>query len=102
MTPEASIALVESFWEEVWAARNPAAIDRFVTEDFIITTAGVDVAGRENFKTWVAGFQSKIADLKIETIETFANRRWLPRVVTLAGHRPQQRHVRAAGRRASR
>jgi predicted ester cyclase len=73
MTPEASIALVESFWEEVWAARNPAAIDRFVTEDFIITTAGVDVAGRENLKTWVAGFQSKIADLKIESIETFAN-----------------------------
>jgi len=28
-----------------------------VTEDFIITTAGVDVAGRENFKTWIAGFQ---------------------------------------------
>jgi hypothetical protein len=44
-----------------------------VTEDFIITTAGVDVAGRENFKTWVAGFQSKIADLEIETIETVAN-----------------------------
>jgi len=39
MTPEASIALVESFWKEVWAACNPAAIDRFVTDDFIITTA---------------------------------------------------------------
>jgi ketosteroid isomerase-like protein len=74
MTPEASIALVESFWQEVWAARNPAAIDRFVTDDFILTTAGEDVGGRENFKTWVADFQSKIADLKIETIETFANR----------------------------
>ena len=73
MTPEASIALVESFWEEVWAAGNPAAIDRFVTDDFIITTAGADVAGRDDFKTWVADFQSKIADLKIETVETFAN-----------------------------
>ena len=65
MTPKASIALVESFWEEVWAAGNPAAIDRFVTEDFIITPAAVDVAGREDFKAWVADFQSKIADLKI-------------------------------------
>ena len=73
MTPEASIALVESFWDEVWAARNPAAIDRFVTEDFIITTAGVDVAGPEDFKVWVARFQSTIADLKWETIETFSN-----------------------------
>ena len=73
MTPEASIALVESFWRDVWAACNPAAIDRFVTEDFIITSAGVDVSGPEEFKTWVAGFQSKIADLKIESIETFAN-----------------------------
>jgi len=73
MTPEASIALVESFWDEVWAARNPAAIDRFVSEDFIITTAGVDVAGPEDFKAWVARFQSTIADLKWETIETFSN-----------------------------
>ena len=47
MTPEAAIALVESFWEEVWAACNPSAVDRFVTEDFVITSAGVDVAGRE-------------------------------------------------------
>ena len=72
MTPEAAIALVESFMEEVWAACNPSSVDRFVTEDFVITSAGVDVAGRENFKAWVAGFQSKIADLKWEPIETFA------------------------------
>jgi predicted ester cyclase len=73
MTPEASIALVESFWEEVWAACNPAAIDRFVTEDFIITSAGVNVSGAEDFKNWVGSFQSRIADLRWETIETFSN-----------------------------
>ena len=73
MTPEAAIALVESFLEEVWATCNPSAVDRFVTEDFVITSGGADVAGRENFKAWVAGFQSKIADLKFETIETFAS-----------------------------
>ena len=53
LTPEAAIALVESFMEEVWAACNPSAVDRFVTEDFVITSAGVDVAGRENFKAWL-------------------------------------------------
>ena len=73
MTPEAAIAVVQSFWEEVWAACDPAAVDRFVTEDFVITSAGVDIAGRENFKAWVGDFQSKITDLNMETIETFAN-----------------------------
>ena len=73
MTPEESVALVESFWGEVWAACDPAAIDHFVTEDFIITSAGVDITGPEDFKTWVAGFQSRIADLEWETIETFSN-----------------------------
>ena len=73
MTPETSIELVETFWEEVWAARNPDAINRFVTEDFIITTAGVDVVGPEDFKSWVTGFQLTIAELRWETIETFSN-----------------------------
>ena len=73
MTPVTSIALVESFWEQVWAAHNPEAIHRFVTEDFIFTTAGVEVAGPEDFKAWVAGFQSRISDLSWETIETFSN-----------------------------
>jgi len=73
VTPEESVDLVETFWEDVWVACNPDAIDRFVTEDFIITTAGSEVTGREEFTAWVAGFQATIADLKWETIETFAN-----------------------------
>ena len=73
MTPEASIAIVESFWEEVWAACDPAAVDRFVTDHFVITSAGVDVVGPDDFKDWVAAFQAKIADLAWETIETFSN-----------------------------
>jgi len=76
MTPEASIALVESFWEEVWAACNPAAMDRFLTEDFIINSAGVDVSGPEDFKTWVASFQSRIADLRWETIDESSRESW--------------------------
>jgi hypothetical protein len=38
-----SVEIVEEFWERVWKARNPAAIDNFVIEDFVITTGGVDV-----------------------------------------------------------
>jgi hypothetical protein len=34
--------------------------------------AGDDV-GPDDFKKWVTRFQSKIAELKLETIETFAN-----------------------------
>ena len=73
MTPEESVDLVETFWEEVWAACNPDAIERFVTEDFIFTSAGLDVTGPEEFTAWVAGFQATIAELKWETIETFSN-----------------------------
>ena len=92
MTPDASIAVVEAFWEEVWAAANPGAIYRFVTDDFIFTSAGVDVVGPDAFKIWVAGFQSKIGELKWETIETFANPDG-SRVSSLPDHRSQQRHV---------
>lgn len=97
MTPEESAALVERFWDEVWRACNPDAIDNFVTDDFVITTAGVDVAGPEDFKAWVAAFQSTITDLKWETIETFSNVT-LPRSVAVSDHWPEQRHVRTAGR----
>lgn len=72
-TPASAVALVEAFWQEVWSACDPEAIDRFVTEDFIITSAGVDVCGRENFKAWVAAFQAKISGLRWQTLESFAN-----------------------------
>ena len=35
-----SIKIVEEFWERVWKARNPAAIDDFVIENCVITTGG--------------------------------------------------------------
>lgn len=66
--------LVLQFWENTW---NPPydlnLIDRLMTDDFTITSAGKDVAGRENFKTWVAGFQKKIGDLRLEEKDTFAS-----------------------------
>jgi hypothetical protein len=68
-----SVKIVEEFWERVWKARNPAAIDDFVIEDFVITTGGVDVVSRTKFKEWGAAFMAKINDLQFEVIETFQN-----------------------------
>ncbi len=68
-----SVKIVEEFWERVWKARNPAAIDDFVIEDFVITTGGVDVVSRTKFKEWAAAFMAKINDLQFEVIETFQN-----------------------------
>ena len=68
-----SVKIVEEFWERVWEARNPAAIDDFVIEDFVITTGCVDVVSRTKFKEWAAAFMAKIDDLQFEVIETFQN-----------------------------
>jgi hypothetical protein len=38
-----SAKIVEEFWERVWRARNPAAIDNLVVDDVVLTTGGVDV-----------------------------------------------------------
>ena len=68
-----SIDIVHAFWDEVWNAHDPSAVDRFVVDDFVIVTGGETVSGRENFREWVAGFLSKIKDLHLEVIESFQN-----------------------------
>jgi hypothetical protein len=35
-----AVSVVEDFRKSVWPARNPEAIDRFVADDFVITTDG--------------------------------------------------------------
>jgi hypothetical protein len=68
-----SVKIVEEFWKRVWKARNPAAIDDFVVDDFVITTGGVDVVSKAKFKEWASAFMAKINDLQFEVIETFQN-----------------------------
>jgi hypothetical protein len=68
-----SVSIVEDFWAAVWKARNPEATDRFVVDDFVITTGGVDIVTKARFKEWVRQFQAKISDLEFEVIETFQN-----------------------------
>jgi steroid delta-isomerase-like uncharacterized protein len=73
MSTPNSVDIVYAFWDEVWNAHDPAAVDPFVVDDFVIVTGGETVTGRENFKRWIAGFLQKIDDLHLEVIESFQN-----------------------------
>jgi steroid delta-isomerase-like uncharacterized protein len=73
MSTPNSVDIVHAFWDEVWNAHDPAAVDRFVVDDFVIVTGGETVTGRENFKRWIAGLLAKIDDLHLEVVETFQN-----------------------------
>lgn len=74
MTKTDSVAIVENFWREVWQhPQNPDAIDRLVHEEFVITSGGRDIAGREPFKAWVREFLAKVHDFQFHIVETFQN-----------------------------
>jgi steroid delta-isomerase-like uncharacterized protein len=73
MSTSSSVDIVHAFWDQVWNAHDPAAVDRFVVDDFVIVTGGETITGRENFKRWVAGFLAKVNDLHLEVIESFQN-----------------------------
>jgi steroid delta-isomerase-like uncharacterized protein len=62
---------VNRFWDEVWNAHDAAAVDRFVSEDFVIVTGGRTITGRENFKAWVDDFLTALTDLRLEVLQTF-------------------------------
>ena len=71
---QAAEQLVLEFWKRVW---NPphdlAAVQDLVVEDFVLTSAGTDIQGRDAFAKWIAAFQTKARDLRLEAYETFAN-----------------------------
>lgn len=74
MVQRDSVAIVENFWREVWQQpQNPDAIDRLVHEDFVITSGGRDIVGREPFKAWVKDFLPKVHDFQFHIVETFQN-----------------------------
>ena len=73
MSTPNSVDIVHAFWDEVWNAHDPEAVDRFVVDDFVIVTGGESVTGRENFKRWITGFLAKIDDMHLEVVESFQN-----------------------------
>ena len=63
------------FWNNVWSAPyNLDLIDELMVEDFRITSAGVEIKGREQFKQWVAGFQKNINKGNLETLDIFESK----------------------------
>jgi ketosteroid isomerase-like protein len=73
MSTQSSVDIVHAFWDEVWNAHDPAAADRFVTEDFVIVTGGETISGRENFTKWIERFLVQVTDLHLEVTESFQN-----------------------------
>jgi len=73
MHRNSAVEIVESFWREVWQAQDPQAAARFVAEDFVITSGGVDIVGRDAFIQWIGVFLSKIGDFQFGSLETFQN-----------------------------
>lgn len=73
MADSRSVDVVHAFWAAVWQARDPERVDDFVVDDFVITTGGERVEGRENFKAWVRAFLDKIHDFEFEVVESFQN-----------------------------
>jgi predicted ester cyclase len=61
---EKNAKLVKRFWNEVW---NPPysmeTFDELVAENFVISTDGRCVEGKEPFRKWLSDFQSKIDQL---------------------------------------
>lgn len=66
-----SSKIVDAFWDEVWNAHEPDAIDKFVADDVVIKAGGQEIAGKENTKNWVKQFLDHVDDLHVDTVETF-------------------------------
>lgn len=70
-TPE---RLVYEFFSRGWCPPHQLeAIDELMTEDYCITTAGIVVKGRTEFKNWVGGFQKLLLEAENEIVDIFYN-----------------------------
>jgi steroid delta-isomerase-like uncharacterized protein len=68
-----STEIVNAFWDDVWNAHQPDAVDRFVSDDVVIEAGGQEISGKDNIKNWVKEFLDHVNDLHVDTIETFQN-----------------------------
>ena len=66
--------LALEFLRRVWGPTHDLdAIDELMTEDYVITTGGKVVRGREAFKSWVAEFQGRLLDARTTSVDVFGN-----------------------------
>ncbi|NQD92553.1 SnoaL-like domain-containing protein [Pseudomonas sp. CrR25] len=66
--------LALSFLDRVWQIPHDLnAIDELMTEDYVITSGGQAIRGREAFKAWVKAFQGLLLEARTDNLEVFAN-----------------------------
>jgi putative hydrolase of HD superfamily len=66
--------LALEFLSRVWGPEHDLdAIDELMTEDYVITTGGTVIRGREAFKTWVRDFQDRVRGARTTSVEAFAS-----------------------------
>jgi len=68
-----STEIVLKFFDEVWNAHDPDAVDRFVTDDVVAVVGGQEISGKHNFKNWIRNLIEEVNDLELDAIETFQN-----------------------------
>ncbi|HEX8245032.1 MAG TPA: nuclear transport factor 2 family protein [Longimicrobium sp.] len=67
-------SLALEFLGRVWGpAHDLDAIDELMTEDYVITTGGKRIEGRDAFKAWVRQFQTVLGDARTDSVEAFAS-----------------------------
>lgn len=62
---------VTAFWDDVWNAHQPDAVDGLVADDIVIEAGGQKISGTDNVKHWVQEFLERVNDLHVDNIETF-------------------------------
>lgn len=66
--------LARDFLGRVWGPEHDLdAIDELMTPDYVITSAGKVIKGREAFKAWVAEFHRLMPGAVDEILDVFAN-----------------------------
>ena len=57
-----STEVVTAFWDDVWNAHEPDAVDRYVADDVVIEAGGQEISGKDNIKNWVKEFLDHVND----------------------------------------
>ncbi|MNQ70676.1 SnoaL-like domain protein [compost metagenome] len=66
--------LALEFLRRVWQPPHDlSAIDELMTEDYVITSGGHAIRGRDAFKSWVQDFQDLLLEARTDNQEVFAN-----------------------------
>ena len=61
-----STEIVLAFWDEVWNAHDPDAVDRFVVDDVVLVSSGQEISGKENFTDRIREFLGNVNDLHLD------------------------------------